>query len=57
MTPRLTCCSSLFLISNGSGEKPLVLKADIPADWVPDTPANTYISITGKEKDAFKNMQ
>ncbi|KAF4118186.1 complement C3-like [Onychostoma macrolepis] len=32
-----------------NGEKPLVLKADIPADWVPGTPANKYISITGEE--------
>uniref|UniRef100_A0A673LIX3 NTR domain-containing protein n=1 Tax=Sinocyclocheilus rhinocerous TaxID=307959 RepID=A0A673LIX3_9TELE len=39
-----------------NGEKPLVFKSDIPADRLPDTPADTYISITGKEKDAFKNQ-
>nr|BAA36619.1 complement C3-H1 [Cyprinus carpio] len=32
-----------------NGEKPIVLKSDIPVDRVPDTPANTYISITGEE--------
>uniref|UniRef100_A0A672K5S5 Complement C3-like n=1 Tax=Sinocyclocheilus grahami TaxID=75366 RepID=A0A672K5S5_SINGR len=32
-----------------NGENPLVFKADIPADRLPDTPAKTYISITGKE--------
>ncbi|XP_073698367.1 complement C3-like [Garra rufa] len=31
------------------GENPLAIKAVIPADRVPDTPANTYISITGEE--------
>ncbi|XDV16019.1 hypothetical protein PO909_015911 [Leuciscus waleckii] len=31
------------------GEKPLVVRAEIPGDRVPDTPANTYISITGEE--------
>uniref|UniRef100_A0A672Q7I3 Complement C3-like n=1 Tax=Sinocyclocheilus grahami TaxID=75366 RepID=A0A672Q7I3_SINGR len=30
-------------------EKPVLLKGDIPADRVPDTPANTYISIAGEE--------
>uniref|UniRef100_A0A8C1RUS9 Uncharacterized protein n=1 Tax=Cyprinus carpio TaxID=7962 RepID=A0A8C1RUS9_CYPCA len=30
-------------------EKPILLKGEIPADRVPDTPANTYISITGEE--------
>uniref|UniRef100_A0A672Q7I7 Complement C3-like n=1 Tax=Sinocyclocheilus grahami TaxID=75366 RepID=A0A672Q7I7_SINGR len=32
-----------------NGEKPVLLKGDIPADRVPDTPANTYISIAGEE--------
>ncbi|KAK9981660.1 hypothetical protein ABG768_001184 [Culter alburnus] len=32
-----------------NGEKPIVIKAEIPADRVPDTPANTYITITGEE--------
>ncbi|XP_050976603.1 complement C3-like [Labeo rohita] len=32
-----------------NGEKPILLKAEIPPDWVPDTPANTYISIAGEE--------
>ncbi|XP_048051370.1 complement C3-like [Megalobrama amblycephala] len=32
-----------------NGEKPIVFKAEIPADRVPDTPANTYITITGEE--------
>uniref|UniRef100_A0A671NR60 Complement C3-like n=1 Tax=Sinocyclocheilus anshuiensis TaxID=1608454 RepID=A0A671NR60_9TELE len=30
-------------------EKPVLLKGDIPDDRVPDTPANTYISIAGEE--------
>ncbi|KTF72404.1 hypothetical protein cypCar_00046387, partial [Cyprinus carpio] len=30
-------------------EKPLVFKSVIPADRLPDTPANMYISITGEE--------
>ncbi|KAI2668934.1 hypothetical protein H4Q32_028733 [Labeo rohita] len=29
-----------------NGEKPAILRSEIPPDWVPDTPANTYISIT-----------
>uniref|UniRef100_A0A8C2H0K6 Complement component c3a, duplicate 5 n=1 Tax=Cyprinus carpio TaxID=7962 RepID=A0A8C2H0K6_CYPCA len=32
-----------------NGDKPILLKGEIPADRVPDTPANTYISITGEE--------
>uniref|UniRef100_A0A671NWA8 Complement C3 n=1 Tax=Sinocyclocheilus anshuiensis TaxID=1608454 RepID=A0A671NWA8_9TELE len=32
-----------------NGEKPVLLKGDIPDDRVPDTPANTYISIAGEE--------
>uniref|UniRef100_A0A673LIZ4 NTR domain-containing protein n=1 Tax=Sinocyclocheilus rhinocerous TaxID=307959 RepID=A0A673LIZ4_9TELE len=32
-----------------NGEKPLVFKSDIPADRLPDTPADTYISITAEE--------
>ncbi|XP_059410824.1 complement C3-like [Carassius carassius] len=32
-----------------NGDKPILLKGAIPADRVPDTPANTYISITGEE--------
>ncbi|XP_048051427.1 complement C3-like [Megalobrama amblycephala] len=32
-----------------NGEKPIVFKAEIPADRVPDSPANTYITITGEE--------
>ncbi|KAK9981659.1 hypothetical protein ABG768_001183, partial [Culter alburnus] len=32
-----------------NGEKPIVFKAEIPPDRVPDTPANTYITITGEE--------
>ncbi|KTF90448.1 hypothetical protein cypCar_00045414 [Cyprinus carpio] len=39
-----------------NGEKPILLKGEIPADRVPDTPANTYISITGKEIDAFNEL-
>ncbi|KAK7161089.1 hypothetical protein R3I94_003924 [Phoxinus phoxinus] len=31
------------------GEKPIVLRAESPHDWLPDTPANTYITITGEE--------
>ncbi|XP_050959799.1 complement C3-like isoform X4 [Labeo rohita] len=31
------------------GEKPILLRAEVPADRVPDTPANTYISITGED--------
>jgi len=31
----------------------MLLKAEKPDDRVPDTPANTYISITGKKKDVF----
>ncbi|XP_051749859.1 complement C3 isoform X2 [Ctenopharyngodon idella] len=30
-----------------NGEKPIVIKAEIPPDQVPDTPVNTYITITG----------
>uniref|UniRef100_A0A672Q8D0 Complement C3-like n=1 Tax=Sinocyclocheilus grahami TaxID=75366 RepID=A0A672Q8D0_SINGR len=32
-----------------NGEKPLAFKADILADRLPDTPADTYISITAEE--------
>ncbi|XP_052459370.1 complement C3 isoform X2 [Carassius gibelio] len=32
-----------------NGEKPLVFNADKQANRVPDTPANTYISITGEK--------
>ncbi|KAK7161087.1 hypothetical protein R3I94_003922 [Phoxinus phoxinus] len=32
-----------------NGEEPIVVKAEIPEDRVPDTPTNTYISITGEE--------
>ncbi|XP_067258582.1 complement C3-like isoform X2 [Chanodichthys erythropterus] len=32
-----------------NGEKPIVVKAEIPDDRIPDTPANTYITITGEE--------
>ncbi|KAK9981658.1 hypothetical protein ABG768_001182 [Culter alburnus] len=32
-----------------NGEKPIVFKAEIPPDRVPDSPANTYITITGEE--------
>ncbi|XDV16030.1 hypothetical protein PO909_015917, partial [Leuciscus waleckii] len=32
-----------------NGEKPIVIRAETQADRVPDTPANTYISIAGKE--------
>ncbi|XP_067258586.1 complement C3-like isoform X2 [Chanodichthys erythropterus] len=32
-----------------NGEKPIVIKAEIPPDRVPDTPAYTYITITGEE--------
>lgn len=53
MTLLSSFCSSLFLMPNGTGEKPMLLKAEKPADRVPDTPANTYISITGKKKDVF----
>ncbi len=31
-----------------NGEKPIVVKSEIPVDRVPDTPANTCISITGE---------
>uniref|UniRef100_A0A673L8Y7 Complement C3-like n=1 Tax=Sinocyclocheilus rhinocerous TaxID=307959 RepID=A0A673L8Y7_9TELE len=39
----------LFFSISRTGEKPVLLKGDIPADRVPDTPANTYISIAGEE--------
>ncbi|XP_067258553.1 complement C3-like [Chanodichthys erythropterus] len=32
-----------------NGEKPIVVKAEIPPDRVPGTPANTFIQITGEE--------
>ncbi|XDV16047.1 hypothetical protein PO909_015927 [Leuciscus waleckii] len=32
-----------------NGETPVVIRAETPADRVPDTPANTDISITGEE--------
>ncbi|XP_067261320.1 complement C3-like isoform X2 [Chanodichthys erythropterus] len=32
-----------------NGEKPIVVKAELPADRIPDTPAITYITITGEE--------
>ncbi|XP_067258556.1 complement C3-like [Chanodichthys erythropterus] len=32
-----------------NGEKPIVVKAEIPSDWIPGTPANTFIQITGEE--------
>ncbi|XP_052401151.1 complement C3 [Carassius gibelio] len=32
-----------------NGDKPILLRGAIPADWVPDTPAHTYISISGEE--------
>ncbi|XDV16088.1 hypothetical protein PO909_015941, partial [Leuciscus waleckii] len=32
-----------------NGETPVVIRAETPADRVPDTPAITYISITGEE--------
>ncbi|XP_050960509.1 complement C3-like [Labeo rohita] len=41
--------TSLELNPAKNGEKPLVLRADVPADWLPDTPASTYITITGEE--------
>lgn len=47
---------SLFLIPNGTGEKPVVIKAETPKDRVPDTPAITYISITGEEIYVFMNV-
>uniref|UniRef100_A0A672K2X4 Complement C3-like n=1 Tax=Sinocyclocheilus grahami TaxID=75366 RepID=A0A672K2X4_SINGR len=47
---RLMGILSLFILF----ENPLVFKADIPADRLPDTPAKTYISITGKEKDTVE---
>ncbi len=53
MTLPPSFCSSLFLIPNGTGEQPILLKTDVLADRVPDTPANTYISIAGKKKDVF----
>ncbi|XP_056311766.1 complement C3-like [Danio aesculapii] len=31
------------------GEKPLVLRSGIPADQVPGTPINSYITVTGEE--------
>uniref|UniRef100_A0A671NWX9 Complement C3-like n=1 Tax=Sinocyclocheilus anshuiensis TaxID=1608454 RepID=A0A671NWX9_9TELE len=39
----------LFFSISRTGEKPVLLKGDIPDDRVPDTPANTYISIAGEE--------
>uniref|UniRef100_A0A8C1YAV8 NTR domain-containing protein n=1 Tax=Cyprinus carpio TaxID=7962 RepID=A0A8C1YAV8_CYPCA len=42
---RLMGILSLFILF----EKPLVFKSVIPADRLPDTPANMYISITGEE--------
>ncbi|XP_050961778.1 complement C3 [Labeo rohita] len=35
-------------LQDAKREKPLVLRADIPDDWLPDTPASTYITITGE---------
>ncbi|XP_056311798.1 complement C3-like isoform X2 [Danio aesculapii] len=32
-----------------NGESPITVRPDIPADRVPDTPAHTYISITGED--------
>nr|WEM32064.1 complement component 3 [Mylopharyngodon piceus] len=32
-----------------NGERPIVVKAEIPPDRVPDTPANTFITIVGEE--------
>ncbi|XP_067296794.1 complement C3-like [Pseudorasbora parva] len=32
-----------------NGEKPIVVRSEIPADRVPDTPASTFITITGEE--------
>ncbi|KAK9981497.1 hypothetical protein ABG768_001027 [Culter alburnus] len=32
-----------------NGEKPIVVKAELPADRIPDTPAITYITITGED--------
>ncbi|XP_067296786.1 complement C3-like [Pseudorasbora parva] len=32
-----------------NGEKPIVVRSEIPADRVPDTPASTFITITGGE--------
>ncbi|XP_048052089.1 complement C3-like [Megalobrama amblycephala] len=32
-----------------NGEKPIVVKAELPADRIPDAPAITYITITGEE--------
>jgi len=46
----------LLFIPTETGEKPIVIRAEIQADRVPDTPANTFISISGKEKDVFWNM-
>jgi len=46
----------LFLILNGKGEKPIVIRAEIPEDRVPGTPANTFISIEGKGKYFFINV-
>uniref|UniRef100_A0A672KBF5 Complement C3-like n=1 Tax=Sinocyclocheilus grahami TaxID=75366 RepID=A0A672KBF5_SINGR len=40
-----------------NGEKPLVFKSVIPTGRLPDTPADTYISITGKEKGDFINVK
>ncbi|KAK7165647.1 hypothetical protein R3I93_005652 [Phoxinus phoxinus] len=31
------------------GEEPIVIRAEIPEDRVPDTPANTFISIAGEQ--------
>ncbi|XP_067260267.1 complement C3-like [Chanodichthys erythropterus] len=31
------------------GEKPIILRGEIPADRMPDTPANTFIRVTGKD--------
>ncbi|XP_073698366.1 complement C3-like [Garra rufa] len=41
--------TSLELNPAKNGEKPLVLRADIPSDWLPGTSANTLITLTGEE--------
>ncbi|XDV16064.1 hypothetical protein PO909_015934, partial [Leuciscus waleckii] len=40
-----------------NGGTPVVITDEPPTDRVPDTPANTDISITGEEKYVFMNVQ
>ncbi|KAF4097397.1 hypothetical protein G5714_021405 [Onychostoma macrolepis] len=43
-----SCRQNVELNPIKNGENPLVFKANIPADRLPDTPANKYISVTAE---------